>query len=113
MGQADTGHFTRGKLTRAAAERKMKRHFLLSKGDLMPRLTRPDSRFHENDLVVVAQGPAAGETRRVWFVFGHRLRRPDGSLQYIYDVRPLSARRLSPTAALDSLAIEERELRAP
>jgi hypothetical protein len=77
----------------------------------MASTTRPEARFRENDIVVVTRGPASGETRRVWGVFGHRLKRPDGSLQYIYDVRPLAARRFDPGAALGSLAIEERDLR--
>jgi hypothetical protein len=72
---------------------------------------RPNPRFANGDLVVVARGPAAGQTLRIWYHFGHRLRQPDGALEYIYDVRPLHKRFGDPDAALGAVAVAERDLR--
>lgn len=85
----------------------------------MIRPRRPEPRFARGDIVRLLRQvghdgrryqPPAGTSLRVWWRFEHRLRMPDGSLQYVYDIRPLSVRPGDLDAALGSVAAVETDL---
>ena len=70
-------------------------------------LSRPPARFGERDHVRVQAGPLAGQVFWVVYQFAHRLRQADGSLEYIYDCRPIGIWSGMENSALDSHAIRE------
>ena len=68
---------------------------------------RPPARFTARDHVRVRRGPLAGRVFWVVYQFANRLRQADGSLEYIYDCRPIGVWPGAENSALDSHAIAE------
>lgn len=68
---------------------------------------RSSARFVERDHVRVRQGPLRGQVFWVVYRFARRLRQADGTLESVYDCRPIGVWRGTEDSALDSHAIRE------